>query len=207
MEVYSNNKQINTLRRFLTRHGIAFMVGIILCVGILMGWLYWNHHQDDGLNVVSVQYQQVMTALDDNKPETVEAAINFVNENQNSYGAMASLNLAKAFVEKNQLDRAVEQLKNGLKATQDDNLQAILSLRLARLQLQQKQEDEVIQTLDTIKNNEWAAIIADIRGETLESKGDINGAHDAWSKGINANASPMLKEIMQMKMNNLGEAI
>ena len=43
-----------------------------------------------------------------------------------------------------------------------------------------------------------------MRGEALLSKGDKQGARDAWSKGIASEASPALKEMMQMKMNNLG---
>ena len=45
--------------------------------------------------------------------------------------------------------------------------------------------------------------MADIRGEALLSKGDKQGARDAWSKGVESDASPALKQMMQMKMNNL----
>ena len=79
-----------------------------------------------------------------------------------------------------------------------------MNLRLARIQLQQKQADDALKTLDSVKGEGWTAIVADIRGEALLSKGDKQGARDAWSKGIASEASPALKEMMQMKMNNLG---
>ena len=37
----------------------------------------------------------------------------------------------------------------------------------------------------------------------LLTKGDKQGARDAWSKGVESDASPALKQMMQMKMNNL----
>ncbi len=80
----------------------------------------------------------------------------------------------------------------------------MLNLRLARVQLQQKQAEAALKTLDAVKGEGWSAIIADIRGEALLSKGDKQGARDAWSKGIASDASPALKQMMQMKMNNLG---
>ncbi|MNC16477.1 hypothetical protein D3C75_643320 [compost metagenome] len=79
----------------------------------------------------------------------------------------------------------------------------MINARLARVQIQQKQSDAALKTLDSIKGEGWVAIVADLRGEALLSKGDKQGARDAWSKGSNTDASPALREMMQMKINNL----
>lgn len=204
MEVYSNeNEQVDALRGFFAQNGKFLVIGVIVGIGVLAGWHYWSTHQDSSSREASAAYQQVSDALDVNKPATLEAAGKFVSENRNTYGALASLDLAKRYVDSNQLDKAASQLQNGLKDTKDANLQAVLNLRLARIQLQQKQPDEAIKTLDAVKGNGWTAIVADVRGEALLSKGDAKGARDAWSKGIASDASPALKEMLQMKMNNL----
>lgn len=204
MEVYSNeNEQVDALRRFFAQNGKALVVGVIIGVGALTGWHYWNTHQEGNHQEASKIYQQVSVGLDSNKPETLEAAAKFASENSNTYGALASLDLAKRYVDGNQLDKAVAQLQSGLKDTKDANLQAVLNLRLARVQLQLKQPDEVLKTLDAVKGDGWTAIVADVRGEALLSKGDTKGARDAWNKGIGSDASPALKEMLQMKMNNL----
>lgn len=205
MEVYSNeNEQVDALRRFFANNGKALAIGVGLGIGALVGWRYWSTHQDTSAREVSANYQQVTSALDANKPQTLEAAAKFASENSNTYGALASLDLAKQYVDKNELAKAATQLQNGIKNTQDANLQAVMNLRLARIQLQQKQADDALKTLDSVKGEGWTAIVADIRGEALLSKGDKQGARDAWSKGIDSEASPALKEMMQMKMNNLG---
>ncbi|WP_158782643.1 YfgM family protein [Pantoea sp. BAV 3049] len=204
MEVYSNeNEQVDALKSFFAQNGKALVVGVIIGVGALAGWRYWATHQEGSHQEASTAYQQVSTALDTSKPETLDAAAKFASENSNTYGALASLDLAKRYVDGNQLDKAVAQLQSGLKDTKDANLQAVLNLRLARIQLQQKQPDEVLKTLDAVKGDGWTAIVADVRGEALLSKGDTKGARDAWSKGIASDASPALKEMLQMKMNNL----
>lgn len=205
MEVYSNeNEQVDALRRFFANNGKALVVGVVLGVGALAGWRFWSHHQDGSFRETSAAYQQVTSALDASKPNTLDAVSKFASENSNTYGALAALDLAKQYVDQNQLEKAAAQLQSGLKATQDANLLAVLNLRLARIQLQQKQADEAIKTLDAVKGEGWTAIVADIRGEALLSKGDAQGAREAWSKGIASEASPALKEMMQMKMNNLG---
>jgi len=204
VEVYSNeNEQVDALKGFFAQNGKALAIGVIIGIGALAGWRYWSSHQDSGSRETSAAYQQVSTALDSSKPETLTAAAKFADSNSNTYGALASLDLAKRYVDNNELDKAAAQLQNGLKATKDANLQAVLNLRLARVQLQQKQPDAALKTLDAVKGDGWTAIIADVRGEALLSKGDSKGAREAWSKGIASNASPALKEMLQMKMNNL----
>ncbi|HHU3174883.1 TPA: ancillary SecYEG translocon subunit YfgM, partial [Escherichia coli] len=80
---------------------------------------------------------------------------------------------------------------------------AVINLRLARVQVQLKQADAALKTLDTIKGEGWAAIVADLRGEALLSKGDKQGARSAWEAGVKSDVTPALSEMMQMKINNL----
>lgn len=204
MEVYSNeNEQVDALRRFFANNGKALAVGVVIGIAALGGWRYWSSHQQDSAKTVSAEYQKVTRAMQASKPETLEAVNTFASENSNTYGALAALDLAKQYVDSDQLDKAATLLQNGLKDTKDANLQAVINLRLARIQLQQNQADAALKTLDSVKGDGWTAIVADIRGEALLSKGDKQGARDAWSKGVESDASPALKQMMQMKMNNL----
>ncbi|EIB97947.1 YfgM family protein [Pantoea anthophila] len=204
MEVYSNeNEQTEALRNFFTSNGKALAIGVVIGIAALGGWRYWSSHQDDTAKTVSAQYQQLTTAMQAGKPETLEAVNRFASENSNTYGALAAMDLAKQYVDAGQLDKAAALLQNGLKDTKDANLQAVINLRLARIQLQQNQADAALKTLDGVKGDGWTAIVADIRGEALLAKGDKQGARDAWSKGVESDASPALKQMMQMKMNNL----
>lgn len=204
MEVYSNeNEQVDALRRFFADNGKALAIGVVVGIAALGGWRYWSSHQENSGKAASAEYQQLTSAMQADKPESLEAVASFASENSNTYGALAALDLAKQYVETSQLDKAIALLQKGLNDTKDANLQAVINLRLARIQLQQKQADAALATLDNVKGDGWSAIVADIRGEALLSKGDKQGARDAWSKGVESDASPALKQMMQMKMNNL----
>ena len=133
----------------------------------------------------------------------LNAAQKFAADSKNTYGAFASLELAQQFVEKNDLQNAEKQLQQGLAAASDDNLKSVINMRLARVQLQLKQPDAALKTLDAVKGEGWTAIVADLRGEILLSKGDKQGAKAAWEAGAKSDASPALSEMMRMKINNL----
>jgi len=204
VEVYSNeNEQVDALRQFFANNGKFLAVGVIIGIAALGGWRFWSSHQEGSDKAASAEYQQLTSAMQADKPDSLEAVATFASENNNTYGALASLDLAKQYVETNQLDKAITLLQSGLKDTKDANLQAVINLRLARIQLQQSQADAALSTLNNVKGDGWTAIVADIRGEALLSKGDKQGARDAWSKGAESQASPALKQMLQMKMNNL----
>ena len=176
---------------------------MILGVGALLGWRYWTSHQTESARSASLAYQNAVTAVSAGKPDSISAAEKFATENKNTYGALASMELAQQFVDQNELEKAAAQLQQGLAATSDENLKAVINLRLARVQVQLKQTDTALKTLDTVKGEGWAAIVADLRGEALLSKGDKQGARSAWEAGVKSDASPALSEMMQMKINNL----
>lgn len=204
MEIYSNeNDQVDAIKRFFTENGIALAVGVILGVGALVGWRYWTSHQENNARNASLAYEQSVTPLSSGKPDALSAAEKFAADEKNTYGAFASLELAQQFVDKNQLENAEKQLQQGLAAASDDNLKSVINMRLARVQLQMKQPDAALKTLEGIKGEGWTAIVADLRGEILLSKGDKQGARAAWEAGVKSDASPALSEMMRMKMNNL----
>lgn len=204
MEVYSNeNDQVDAIKRFFAENGKALAIGVILGVGALVGWRYWTSHQENSSREASQTYENTVTALKVDKPETVAAAEKFAESQKGAYGAFAALELAQQFADANQLDKAEKQLQLGLAAANDDNLKSVINMRLARVQLQMKQPDAALKTLEGIKGEGWTAIVADLRGEILLSKGDKQGARAAWDAGVKSDASPALSEMMRMKMNNL----
>ena len=204
MEIYENeNDQVDALKRFFAENGKALAVGVILGIGALVGWRYWTSHRVDSARGSSLQYENTVSAIRADQPQTLAAAEKFAADNKNTYGALASLEVAQQFVDKNELDKAAAQLQQGLASASDDNLKAVINLRLARIQVQQKKTDDALKTLDSVKGEGYAAIVADLRGEALLSKGDKQGARSAWEAGVKSNASPALSEMLQMKINNL----
>ncbi|EFW12679.1 putative conserved protein [Serratia symbiotica str. Tucson] len=204
MEVYTTeNEQVDALRRFFAENGKALAVGVVLGIAALVGWRYWQNHQSVDLMAASQSYQEVSDRLAAGKPDDVAAAEKFVQANSNSYSVLAALQLAKHFVEQNDVAKAEQQLVQAQSQTRDDNLLSQINLRLARVQLQEKKWDHALKTLDEVKDAGWAALVQDTRGDVLLAKGDAQGAHEAYSKGLESNVSQALEVLLRIKLNNL----
>lgn len=204
MEVFENeNEQMEAVKRFFAENGKALIVGVVLGIGALVGWRVWNSNQAENASAASLAYQTLSSKVQTDKPQTLEALQKFAADNKSVYGTFASLELAQKFADKNELNQASKSLESSLANTKDANLQALIDLRLARVQIQQKEADSALKTLESIKGESWAALVADLRGEALLSKGDKQGARDAWSQGLATQSSPALIELLQIKINNL----
>lgn len=209
MEVYSNDnerEQLEQARHFVSHNGKAIVTGIVIVIAAVAGWQLWKNHQQSVNLAASSTYQQLTDPLYQQavKPEQIKALSDFIAESKTHYAALAALSLAKYYVTNNDLANAAKQLQQGLQDTQNEELQAIINLRLARIQLSLQQMDAALSSLDKIKGTGFKSLVADIKGDIYSSKGDKSSARTAWEQGIVADASPALKQMMQMKLNNLG---
>ncbi|WWP00036.1 MAG: tetratricopeptide repeat protein [Candidatus Dasytiphilus stammeri] len=177
----------------------GYVLVLILTLSFSGGLLWYKKHQLNDLEQASIIYHKMLK----NNPVAAEDFINY----HNIYSTLISLNLAKQSVEKQDFYQAELQLKIGLKNISDVNLQTIVKLRLARIQLQQKKIDEALDILKTIKGITWTDIVAELQGDAWFSKGNFYQAYQSWYNCMAATNSPIMKQIMKLKMNNLPKSI
>lgn len=209
MEVYSNessNQQIDTLKHFLLRKGKVF--GVVVVIGIIAfaGWQYSLSRSNNSNLQAAARYGVLIEQLKQANPttEVLQQVSSFVQDNHNTYGNLAALELTKILVDKNDLSGASNVLEQSLKDTQNPELFAILNLRLARIQFATNNSKAALATLSRVKGDSWQAMVSDIQGDIFAHQGEKQAAREAWSKGIVSALTPALKQMMQTKLNNLG---
>ncbi|MGP9419137.1 YfgM family protein [Pseudomonas reactans] len=204
MEIYTTeNEQVDAVRRFFAENGKALAIGVVLGIAALGGWRYWQSHESSAMADSSVAFQQANQAVTDKKAQGVEDLEKFAQSNKNNYGVFASLQLADHFVEAKDFANAEKQLVAAQSQAKEENLLSLVSLRLARVQSQQKKFDDALKTLDGVKGEGWIALQQDVRGDVLLAKGDAKGAREAFSKGLDSKPSQTLQNVLRMKLNNL----
>ncbi|MBS9441898.1 YfgM family protein [Photorhabdus heterorhabditis] len=204
MEVYTNeNEQVDVIRRFFANNGKAMLFGLVLGAGALIGWRYWQSHQTNQLQASAEAFEQVNRGLISGVKESHAAAEKFASEANNSYGVMAHMQLAKLAVEKNELAKAEQFLSTAVEQTKNEDLQALVNIRLARVQLAEGKADVALKTLELVKGSGWVAVAEDIRGDALLKKGDLAGARAAYTKGLGSDSPQAIKSMLNLKLNNL----
>lgn len=190
---------VKTLARkyWILLSGIVF-IGIVAVGGVR----FWQAHNQATLIHTSSQFDRLVANLDANKPTTLDELVSFADTEKNSYGVLASLKAAQFYVMvlKN-YQAATTLLENALPKTNDEVLQAILLVRIARLQSQLGLNEQSLATLGKIKDASWIPVVETIRGDVLFHQHAYVESAAAYEKALDAEPVPVWKSTISMKLN------
>ncbi|HBO24984.1 MAG TPA: hypothetical protein DD649_19180 [Providencia sp.] len=207
MEVYTNeNDQVDAIKRFFANNGVALVVGLVIGVGGVFGWNYWQSHKTNVLQESAQKYEAVSTQLHSGTVQGIEAAQKFAAETDDVYSAMMGLELAQISVDKGDLANAQKALTYALAKAKTVDMQDLISFRLARVQLALGNLDQAMTSIENIKGKSWQAAAQDVRGDVLLQKGDKAGAKAAYTQGLESDGSQSLRGILTLKLNNVSNS-
>lgn len=207
MEVYTNEQdQVEAIKRFFANNGVALVVGLVIGVGGVFGWNYWQSHKSNVLQESAAKYEAVNTQLRSGSAEGIQAAQKFAAETNDVYSSMTGLELAQVFADKGDLVGAEKALTDALAKAKTADLQDVINLRLARIQLALGNADAAIASVAKIQGKSWQATAQDVRGDALLHKGDKSGAKAAYTQGLESEGSQSLRGILTLKLNNVSNS-
>ncbi|AHG59806.1 YfgM family protein [Buchnera aphidicola] len=186
---------------FLKRKTIFFIVFILF---ITSGLFYYRYFFPiSKTNLQCLKYEEIINKINTNQPENWHEAEIFIIKNNNIYGTLTSMFLAKKYISENKLNEAFIQLDNSLKYTKEENLKNILKLRIAKIKIQKKEHNAAMDILKSINNRNWINIIEQIKGDIFLNKKNKKLAIQHWKKSFSLETSNASKEIINMKINEL----
>ncbi|WP_272668226.1 YfgM family protein [Providencia sp. PROV085] len=204
MEVYTTeNEQVDAIKRFFANNGVALIIGLVVGIGAVLGWNYWQSHKSNVLQESAQKFENVSTQLHSGSAQGIEAAQKFAAETNDVYSAMIGLELAQVAVDKGDLALAEKSLSDALTKAKTDDMLDLINFRLARVQLAQGKADAAIASVGNIKAKSWQAAAQDIRGDALLHKGDNAGAKAAYTQGLESDGSQAIRNLLTLKLNNV----
>jgi predicted negative regulator of RcsB-dependent stress response len=181
----------------------AFVIGV---AGI-QGWRYYEAKQNADAEVLfrSVEKTAQEVAASKESKKLSEAATAMADAYPRTFQATdAKLLAAKAAFDAGDLTSARNHLQwvvdNGR-----DTYKPIARLRLAAVLLDDKKYDEALKSLEQVKDEGYASMVADLRGDVLAAQGKKDEARAAYQVAVEkaTDRSP-LKAISQAKLDAFG---
>ncbi|GAB2689627.1 tetratricopeptide repeat protein [Aliiglaciecola sp. 3_MG-2023] len=200
-EFATEEQQVEAIKRFWRENGLAIAVGVVLGVGGLYGWRYYNDTQIAEKEAASLSYEQINTTLNSKNTQEAEA---FVENNQGGYSILTALQLAKLSAEDGDLEKAVTHLKYAANNAQDPALKSVANLRLARVQNSLNQFDQAMASLDLVTQPAFVAQVEEIKGDIYFNQSNFDAAKAAYTASLEANAG---NQPVKMKLDNLAVVI
>ncbi len=205
----SEIEQWERVKQWLKENGAWIVAGVLLGVGLLYGWDWWQDRVTTRAQTAAARYSDVLEALQRNDRTRAQQLVDNLGKDydETPYVDQAKLLIARADVGSGKLDDAARQLQEVATGADDQELRRVARLRLARVQLMQKKPDEALATLGQGEAGAFAPAYEEVRGDALLAKGDSAGALAAYRKAAESTEPGLVDQsLLQLKINELAAA-
>jgi len=208
-EEFTEDEQVEALKKWWKENGTAIIVGIIIGVSAIVGFWKWNQHVEDQALAASQHYDKFAQAIIEDKPDSIEKSFTLLQAefSDTSYAALAAMLYASFEYDKNNVEKSLEYLRWAQQHPGHDAILHVAQVRLAKLLLSQGQYDEALSLIGKIKEPAFDAQYAEIKGDIYSKRGNQELARASYQLALASNdLNGKQREFVQMKIDDLGEA-
>lgn len=205
MDVYkTEEEQVQAIKQWWKDNSISLIAGVVIGVAVLAGYKYWTDSKQNQAQQASIIYEQLLS------PETDKAKSVDILKNDYSgtpYAALAALLIAKDYVNTNEIEKAVSQLKWVIANNNSDAIQHVAQQRLARVYLASNNIEAAESLVKGVKADGFAAGYNEIRGDINLAKNLPVQAKENYRLALSALAQGDQRyAIIKMKLDDLTQA-
>ncbi len=200
-------EQLDQFKHFWKQYGGLITWGLVVLLSIYAGWNGWQYWQRSQATQAAALYDEVERIAAAGDTARLERALADMQDKFGStaYAQQAALLAAKSYVTAGKTDTARAALQWTAEHAADPGYQALARLRLAGLLLDAKSYDEALKLLAADFPPEFAALVADRRGDVFLAQGKKTEAGaeylKAW-KGLGGGDA--YRNVVDVKLAALG---
>ncbi|MGF1749849.1 YfgM family protein [Vibrio cionasavignyae] len=204
MELYdSEEQQVEAIKDWWQENGKAVVLGVVVGLGGLFGWRFYQDSAIQAQEAASEQYTSVVEAITAQGVDASAEVQSFIDTSKaTEYSVLAALQLAKAQVEAGELDQALVQLQWAQANTKDAAVSPLVTYRIARIMAEQENIDGARVELDKITDEAWAGRVAELRGDIAINAGERDVAYTAYTEAQQAQDA---SQALQIKLDDLAK--
>lgn len=202
-------EQLDQIKHFWTKYGNLITWVAILGFGALAAWNGWQWWQRDQAVKASAMFNELDRAVQASDAERSARIFGDLKERypRTVFAGQGGLLAAKLQADRGNAEAATAALEWVGENAQQDAYRSMARLRLAGVLLEQKKYDEALQQLDRADVPEFAALVADRRGDVLLAQGKKDEARAAYQQAWQAMAADVsYRRLIEAKLTALGAA-
>lgn len=200
-------EQLDQLKAFWKQYGNLISSALIVVFGSIAAYNGYNYWQRSQAVQASSMYDQVELAALSGDAVKVERAFSDMKDKFGGtvYAGQAGLLAAKLLQEKGNTDGAKAALTWVAENGADDSYKAVAKLRLSALLVEAKSYDAALKLLDGNFSKDFAALVADRRGDIMMEQGKKPEAKTEYEKAYKAfDERTEYRRLVEVKLNSLG---
>ena len=200
-------EQLANFKHFWSQYGNLIswvLIAALTGLAAFNGWQYWQRKSAQEAAALYDELERAVQAGEADKVQRVWADVQ-AKAGRAQQGQQAGLLAASSLHGAGKAQEARQALAWVIDQSSDSALIAVARLRLAGLELEAKDYERALKTLDFNASPEFAPLLADRRGDVLQAQGQSDAARTAYRSAWDGLASaPEYRRIVQAKLNALG---
>jgi predicted negative regulator of RcsB-dependent stress response len=205
--VETEEQQVEEIKRWWSEHGRAVVTGLVLGLGGVSGWAWWQKHEAAQAEQASGSYTEVVNATAARRDEQAQALANqLIAEFPDSgYAGLAALVAARSAASSSDAETAKRQLRWVAAHAARPEMQSVARVRLARLLTDEGDHASALTELGQVTTPGFASVVSELRGDVLQVQGDPDGARAAYDTVLEtADLAAATRDRVRMKLDDLG---
>lgn len=205
----TEQEELEALQKWWKENGRAVVVGLILGLGGVYGWITWQGQVEAAAERVSIVYESMvdMAAADDHQEALLRAEQIIKEDPDSEYAALSGLLGAKSALAAGRGDDARRLLGWVVENADRAELRDLARIRNAQLLVEEQKPDAGLELLARVKTPAFAATVEELRGDILVENQDSEAAAAAYRSALASDVitSGMRARVM-MKLDDLGHS-
>lgn len=206
LELMDEHEQGEKVRAWLRSNGGAIIGGVAIGLLLIFGYQWWERSKIEHKLTAATNYQALSDALEAKDDATAGALATELGDkfSDTPYAALAALRVSGAKLQAGDTASATTTLENVRASAGDPALQALVDLRLARVELGDGKAEAALQRLDKIDGG-FPGLVAEARGDALYALGRMDDARTAYQDALTAlDTGAATRNLVEMKLADLG---
>jgi predicted negative regulator of RcsB-dependent stress response len=200
-------EQLDQLKHFWKQYGNLITWALILVLGVFAGWNLYQRWQQSQATQAAALYDEVERVAKTGDVVKLDRVIADMKDKfpGTTYAQQAALMSAKVYFEAGKIEQAKASLSWVADKSSDEGYQAIARLRLAGVLIEAKAFDDALKQLNGVFPVEFAALLADRKGDIFSLQGKKAEARAEYEKAYKAFSDRTeYRRLVEVKLNALG---
>lgn len=201
-DLLDEHEQSERVRTWLRKNGAGIIGGVVLGIGAIAGWQWWQKEQVGKLADANIRYEAVSRSLQSkNLDEAAKEVAALGGGKASIYSDLASLELAKAQVEAGKYDDAIKTLR-ALKT--EGEFKALIDQRIARLLIETGKPAEAATLLGAADDSAGL----EIRADALMAQNKRDEARELYTQALaKLDVAAPQRRLLETKLMDAGGTV
>jgi predicted negative regulator of RcsB-dependent stress response len=202
-------EQLDTLKAWWKQYGNIVTWLLIIVLAGWLGWLGWNKYQQSESMKGALLYEEIVKAIEAKDPAKVARAVADMKDKFSAtpYAQMSARAAAKSTFEANDFKATKLHLQWVVDHGRNEEFIALARIRLAGVLLDEKAYDDGLKILAADFPEQFAALVADRKGDLLFAQNKTTEARAAFKLALDkTDVKNPARQLIQLKLDALGGA-